>query len=257
METGLKDKTALVTGSSRGIGKEIAKALLSEGCAVVLTGRDGPALDSTCKELSKEYGKAKISCFQGDMTSSVDVLECAKYVKKTCKRIDVLVLNVGSGRSKPCLEANRNEWERVFSVNLFGAVSAIEEFTPMMKEKGGTITFISSIAGISSTGAPMPYSAAKAALCAYSKDLSIALAKDNIRVNTVAPGNVLFAGGRWEEILKQRPSALDEVKKRVPMARFAKPEEIADAVVFLSSHSSSFITGACLVVDGGETKAYM
>jgi 3-oxoacyl-[acyl-carrier protein] reductase len=118
------------------------------------------------------------------------------------------------------------------------------------------LLFVSSIAGLQVTGAPTDYSVAKAALVMLSKQLSHKFAP-NIRVNCIAPGNIYFPGGRWEELLKSDPVTTETMlKTKVPLNRFGTPEEVANAVVFLSSDSASFITGSCLTVDGGQTSAF-
>jgi 3-oxoacyl-[acyl-carrier protein] reductase len=259
MEMELEGKAVIVTGSSRGIGKATAAAFLAEGAKVILTGRDEKSLEKTRKELSAKHGKGQVYSFQGDMSDQKTAQKCSEYVEKELGKLDVLVSNIGSGKTKPGLEADTSEWQRMIELNLMSSVAAVNAFVPLIKKNNeGSIVFISSIAGLETLGAPLPYSAAKAAVIALSKNLSVLLAKDNIRVNTIAPGNIFFAGGRWEEIVKEKPGIIEEyIKKQVPMKRFGKPEEVADAAVFLASPRASFITGACLTVDGGETRAIM
>ena len=259
MDLKLKDKVILITGSSRGIGKAIALSFLTEGAKVIITGRDENSLNNTYSELSNQYSKDYIHSYRGDMTQIADITNCLDSGVKKFGKIDILVANIGTGKSKPGLEADRREWERIFNLNIMGSINAVRAIVPIMKKNSsGNIIFISSIAGREALGAPITYSVAKASLISLSKNLAHLLAKDNIRVNVVAPGNIIFKGGRWEEIIKEKPNIIEDyIKKSVPMRRFGKPEEIADAVVFLASERASFITGACLVVDGGETRAFM
>ncbi|HEX9975643.1 MAG TPA: SDR family NAD(P)-dependent oxidoreductase [Dehalococcoidales bacterium] len=258
MELGLKGKVALITGSSRGIGRAIASAFLAEGAKVIITGRERTSLNRTHKELADKYGEASVGSFQGDMTQADAIAKCLDMGIKRFGKIDILVANVGTGKSPPGLEADRDEWERILNLNLLGSAEVVKAIVPVMKRNGsGSIVFISSIAGRESSAAPLNYSAAKAALLSLSKNLSHMLAESNIRVNVVAPGNIKFEGGRWEEIIREKPDIMEEyIKKSVPLQRFGQPEEVADAVVFLASERASFITGACLVVDGGETRAF-
>lgn len=259
MNLGLNGKVVLITGSSHGIGKAIGSAFLAEGAKVIITGRDGNSLNNTYKELSDKYGEASICPYQGDMTQIDVITNCAELGVKKFGKIDILVANLGTGKSKPGLEAERSEWERMLNQNLLGSAEVVKAVVPVMKRNGsGSIVFIASIAGREVSEAPLAYSAAKSGLISLAKTLSHQLAKDNIRVNVVAPGNIKFEGGRWEEIIKEKPNIIEEyIKKSVPMQRFGKPEEVASAVVFLASERASFITGACLVVDGGETRAFL
>lgn len=259
MDLGLNDKVVLITGSSRGIGKAIASAFLAEGAKVIITSRDENSLNNIYKELSDKYGGASVCSYQGDMTQINTIASSLDSGLKNFGKIDVLVANIGTGKSKPGLEVDRSEWERMLNQNLLGSVEVVKAVAPIMRRSGsGNIVFISSIAGREVSEAPLAYSVAKSGLISLSKTLSCLMAGDNIRVNVVAPGNIRFEGGRWEEIIKEKPRIIEEyIKKSVPMQRFGKPEEVANAVVFLASERASFITGACLVVDGGETRAFL
>lgn len=256
MDLGLKDKVVLVTGSSRGIGRTIASSFLLEGARVIITGRDGSTLNETLGEFLNQYGAEFVCAYQGDLTNLDDIAKCVNLSVRKFNRIDILIANIGTGKSKYGLVADLSEWERMLKLNLMGSINIVREVAPLMKQNGGgSIVFISSIAGCEVLGAPLTYSVAKSGLISASKNLSHILAKDNIRVNTVAPGNIFWKGGRWEEIIKENPDIIENyIKKNVPMQRFGKPGEVADAVLFLVSERASFITGACLVVDGGETR---
>jgi 3-oxoacyl-[acyl-carrier protein] reductase len=126
----------------------------------------------------------------------------------------------------------------------------------MTRSRQGSIVLVASIVGLESTSAPLPYSAAKAALVSYGKNLARQVGTFNVRVNSVAPGNILFPGGSWERHLSERrDEVLQQIESEVPLRRFGQPEQVADLIVFLSSDRAAFITGSCVVVDGGQMRS--
>ena len=254
MDLKLTDSVALVAGSSRGIGRAIAAALLAEGARVCITGRDAASLAETATALRKEYPAAQILEATGDLTDTKTITSTIAAIQKQWGRLDILVANLGSGSGKTGWELDEAEWERLFNLNFFASTRLAQSAIPAMAN-GGSIVFISSIAGVEATGAPLPYSAAKAALLNYSKNLARVVADKKIRVNTIAPGNILFPGGSWEKHLaKDRAGVEEYIAKEVPQNRFGTPEEIAALTVFLCSGISAFATGSCYVMDGGQTR---
>jgi 3-oxoacyl-[acyl-carrier protein] reductase len=146
------------------------------------------------------------------------------------------------------------QWQKTWKSNFESALQTARTFLPMLKKSKGCLLFVSSIAGIEAFGAPTDYSTAKSAIIALAKSMARKLASDNVRVNVVAPGNVYFKGGSWDDKIQKDKYRVDEIiKSTVPMNRFSIPQEIADSVVFLCSDRASFITGATLVIDGGQT----
>ncbi len=252
MDLELKGKRVLITGSSRGIGRGIALGFLREGAEVVVTGRSLSALQEVRREAKSLAGKAKF--FKGDLTHQSARHQLVKEFSGN--GLDVLVLNLGSGKSCPGLQADEGEWIRVFQLNLFSAAETLRLFHPALcRAKKATVTVIGSIAGLHALGAPAAYGAAKAALSHWAKSMSRELAGDGIRINLVAPGNIYFKGGTWDLKQQKNLKAVRAMLKReVALQRFGSVEEIADATLFLSSNRASFITGACLIVDGGQVR---
>lgn len=255
MELNLKDKVVLISGSAHGLGKSIARSFLAEGAMVVITDIDNSRIEKTVWEFSKEFDKTKFDCFTGDLTKSDDIKKCVESVIGQFGKIDICVANLGSGRGTQGWDISDEEWERMLSLNFDGARRLTNSVVPrMIENRGGSIIYISSIAGVEVIGAPVQYSVAKASLIAYAKNLSRSLGKHKIRVNTVCPGNIFFKDGTWDfKIQENKQGVLEMLEKNVPLNRFATPEEIADLVMFLSSERASFVTGSCIIADGGQT----
>lgn len=257
MDLQLKDRVLFVAGSSRGIGKAIAAKLLAEGAKVVLTGRDQASLEAARNELSATAPAANILALAGDFTDSAVIAPAFDKAAQHFGHIDALIANLGSGSSKPGHQLEDAEWQRVFNLNFFGSVRLAQAAIPHLEkstDKGASILFIGSIVAVDATPAPLPYSAAKAALHNYSKNLAHQLAEKHIRVNTLAPGNIFFPGGNWERIRASRPEAVAHMLEHaVPQHRFGTPEEIAALAAFLVSPISAFTTGATFIADGGQT----
>lgn len=254
MDLGLKDKRVLVTGSTRGIGLAIATGFLEEGARVVVTSRNRDDLTQLLAGLSHRYSSDAILSSPCDFTDAGQVSALKGVIEESFQGLDVLVANVGSGISVPDPIPDRDHFRLVFAENYEAAMNAAREFLPLLVLSKGNIIFISSIAGVEAIGAPMDYSVAKTAVLSFSKNLARQVARDGVRVNCVAPGNIYFKGGSWDSKMKKDPERITKlIESTVPMTRFGRPEEIANAVLFLGSERASFITGACLIIDGGQT----
>ncbi len=251
MELELAGKIVLVSGGSRGIGLAIARQFAVEGCSVIITARHLPDLEAARGVIGEAC-----AIYEADATDTSACAALIAYVEKRMGRLDVLVTCAGSGASVTPGAETAQEWQRVISGNLFAATNLVSAATLLLERSApANIVCISSICGREVLGAPVTYSAAKSALDATVKGLSRPLAKRGIRINAVSPGNVFTPGGTWDRKLREDHQAMAEILRRdVPLQRLGKPEEIADAVCFLASARAQFITGANLVVDGGQTR---
>jgi 3-oxoacyl-[acyl-carrier protein] reductase len=246
VDLGLKGKAVVVTGASRGIGRSIALGFAAEGANLAICARQEDALQQAADELGQTGAEVySASCDVSDQDALNGFLERAR---EAMSRIDVLISNV-SGMG---LADDEESWLASFEGDVMASVRATWKVAPWMKENGGgAIVHISSIAGLEG-GWPPAYAAAKASLLSHSKSMAIALAPDGIRVNAVAPGAIEFPGGSWEGVKHEDRAMYDSFIATIPWGRMGTPEEVANAVVFLASDRASWITGACLVVDGGE-----
>jgi len=254
MDLGLMDKVVMVTGASRGIGKAIAEGFAKEGARLSLCARNAEALEGAARSMGS-FG-VEVFAKAADVTQAA---EAEAFVHETLRhygRIDVLVNNVGGSRYTPTLEISDSEWHDILDLNLVSAARMSRAVILAMKrQEGGAIIMISSVWGRES-GGHITYNAAKAAEISLCKALAREFAGDGIRVNSVAPGSILFPGGGWERRMKADPEGIAEfVRREMPLGRFGRPEEIANVVVFLASGRASLVTGACINVDGCQSRS--
>ena len=254
MDLGLKGKVALVTGASRGIGNRIALALAAEGADLCICGRTEETLESAAEELRKAGGD--VETFVGDITATEGANAFVAAAKaRFGDQIHVLINNVGGSVWSPFAEITDAEWLHVFNLGCFSAVRVSRAAVPGLEAGGGSIVNVSSIFG-RENGGPVSYNAAKSAMISMSSNLAIEASKKGIRVNSVAPGSIIFPGGSWERKQKADPEAMAKfVEDSIPGGRFGTPEEVAAVVTFLASPKASWVLGACLNVDGGQSKS--
>ena len=231
MDLGLKDKVVVVTGASRGIGRAIAHGFADESARLSICGRTEDTLQSVTAELTAKG--AHVLAKPTDVTNTGQVEAFISETVDTYGRIDVVVNNVGGSRWTPLEDISDTEWHEILDLNLVSATRVNRCVIPeMKKQSGGAILMITSIYGREG-GGHITYNAAKAAEISMTKSLAKELAPDNIRVNSVAPGSILFPGGGWARRIAADPEAMEAfVKSDMPLGRFGKPEEVANVAVF-------------------------
>jgi len=253
MELELKGKRVLITGASRGIGYGMATAFLDEGARVVLIDWESNRLTQSAEDLCLTYGKNNILTFVMDCADAPLWIKVIDEIGTSWGGIDVVIANVGDGRGPQDALPDANRFASAWRSNFTTSEETARATLPLLETSGGCLLFISSIAGLEVIGAPTDYSVAKTALIALTKQMARRLAP-RVRVNCIAPGNVYFPNGSWDEKIKKDSQRVETIiQSSVPMKRFATPSEIADAALFLCSARAAFITGSCLVVDGGQT----
>ena len=251
MNLDLENKSVLVIGGSRGIGLSIVEAFLDEKARVSIIARN------ISNKLKSELNKAgnEVNFYDVDATDKKSLILISELILKKSKGIDIVVANVGNGKASLAPLQSDNDWEKSWDINFKSALNSANVFLPIINTLG-SFTFISSIAGKEYLGAPNSYSVAKSAINTLMKSLSHKF-DNKLRVNSIAPGNIIFKKSRWEEILSESPEAVNKMlEDKVPLKRFGTPEEIANAVVFIASPKASFISGASINVDGGQTISY-
>lgn len=240
------DKCALITGATRGIGKQIAITLAKQGYNIALNYRKkNEELENTKKEIEK-IG-VQILAVKGDVANFED---CENFVKQVIERfgqIDVLVNNAGITKDMLLMRMKKEDFEQVIDTNLVGTFNVTKNVVPyMMKARSGRIINISSVVGISGNAGQTNYSASKAGIIGFTKSLAKEIASRNILVNAVAPG---FIETNMTDVLKD--DVKQEIAKNIPLKRMGTTQDVANVVKFLASDDSSYITGQVINVDGG------
>ncbi|MBP6700331.1 MAG: SDR family oxidoreductase [Halioglobus sp.] len=249
MDLGLSGKKAIITGSTRGIGRAIANLLADEGVDLAICSRHQAEVDTAITELSAKGVKV--------IGSAVDVGDKAAYqawINSSAEElggVDIFIPNVSAGGG----DMSDAGWQNNFNIDLMGTTRGIEAALPFLKKSSAaSVVVISSTAGVETFMGPQPYNAIKGALVIHAKQLSQALAPAGVRVNCVSPGPVFIKGGAWDYIKANMTELYDSTLAQIPQGHMGSAEEVANAVVFLASPAASLITGVNLVADGGFTK---
>jgi 3-oxoacyl-[acyl-carrier protein] reductase len=257
MQLDLSDKVAVVTGSSRGLGLASARALAAEGCRVCVCARGAERLEEAKAEVAAAAGSAdRVLAVQADVSTPDGVQRVLDRTVETFGGLDVLVNNVGRAAGTDLIGTSDAEWQAAFDETLFPAIRASRAAVPHMRQRGGgAIVMIASIWGRES-GGRMTYNAVKAAEISLAKSLAQQLARDNIRVNSIAPGSILFPGGSWHRRQQAEPDVIaDFVTRELPFGRFGRDDEVGAVVAFLASPKASWISGASIPVDGCQSRS--
>jgi NAD(P)-dependent dehydrogenase (short-subunit alcohol dehydrogenase family) len=250
----LQDRIAVVSGGAQGIGRSIAQHFQRAGARVFIVDRDAPAGLQTAAELTASDRGRPVEFLAADLRRADQIHDAVGQIKDLHGRVDILVNNAGIEIEKSFESTTIEDWDQILGVNLRGAFLLTQAALALFSSDGGAIINISSIHATHAFADSLPYACSKAGLIAFTRNLALELAPRRIRVNAICPGYIDTR--LWEEYLRRAPdpSALDAATTALhPLGRRGLPADVADAVVFLSGDSASFVTGTTLVVDGGLT----
>jgi 3-oxoacyl-[acyl-carrier protein] reductase len=252
MDLGLAGKACLVAGASRGIGRAISLVLAREGARVAAVARGEADLAALMRELGDGH-----TSIVADVTTADGATAAVDGAVHAFGGLDIVVAVVGKSFARDAAGMNDDDLAKSLDMNLWSSARVAQRAAPhLVARGGGSLTLITSIWGREAGGAP-GYNVAKAGVVALAKALARDYAQHNIRVNSIAPGSILFPGGGWDRRMKADPDAIaDMVKRQLPFGRFGTPEEVADVVAFVASPRARWIAGACIVVDGAQSRAF-
>ncbi len=256
MDLQLDNKVALVVGASRGIGASIADALAAEGCRLMLCARGEDALQETAQALRQAHG-VDVLAHPADVTDPASASALVAQAERHFGRLDVLVGNAGGNRRKPFADTTDEDWGALVELNVLAHLRVARAALPLLGKQGGSILFVASIFGREAGGVGLSiYNATKSALISAAKIMSLELAPQGVRVNTLAPGSIRFPGSSWDKRVAADPEGMARfVAENLPIGRFGTAEEVARVAAFLVSPAASLVTGACVNADGGQSRS--
>ncbi|MSP79126.1 MAG: SDR family oxidoreductase [Dehalococcoidia bacterium] len=256
MDLGIKGRVAMVTGGSRGLGRQIALTLAREGCNVAICARTADALQPVVAEIRKHGGNAV--AIPANVMVEADLEKFYDETRRALGPVDILVNNAGGTRGGREFDTTTDQdWNDTLNINLSSAIRLTRLVLPGMRERRwGRVVSIASIFGREYGGA-LSYMTAKAALIAFSKHMALTYAQDNVLFNTVSPGSIQFPGGSWDRFVNtSSPEIVQEfVARNLPMGKFGWPEPIGEMVAFLCSDRADLVAGVSINVDGGQSKS--
>jgi NAD(P)-dependent dehydrogenase (short-subunit alcohol dehydrogenase family) len=240
-----KERVAVVTGGNKGIGLGVAKAYAREGASVVITGRDEKSLAAAAEEIGP--GTLAIKSDAGKIS---DIEKAMDEIRERLGRIDALFVNAGAGKFTPLEEVTESLFDDTFNVNVKGLLFTVQKAVPLMLP-GSAVVLNASINGHMAMPNTTVYASSKAAVISLTKTLAIELVERGIRVNSISPGPIESTFLSRELSSEELQQTKDWIVSQVPMKRFGQPEDIAAAVLYLTSSESAFVIGADLIIDGG------